>query len=137
MWLLTFDPFVGIPVFIAKLSKRQYCWSVFEDFHGQEYIQFLDIHMHFSIGGYIVGLNDFVKVSISALLKTLLFIMCIELRNRQQILFLQVSTSMQGGTYFPETRRMLLFSCFFNLNTFLASFHAASRAPCSCHSVSS
>ena len=28
-------------------------------------------------------------------------------------------------------------SCSFNLNTFLASFHAASRAPCSCHSVSS
>ena len=28
MWFLTIDPFVGIPVFIAKLSKRQYCWRV-------------------------------------------------------------------------------------------------------------
>ena len=38
---LTIDPFVGIPVFIAKLSKRQYCWRVIEDFHSQEYIQIL------------------------------------------------------------------------------------------------
>ena len=28
MWFLTIDPFVGIPVFIAKLSERQYCWRV-------------------------------------------------------------------------------------------------------------
>ena len=58
MWFLTIDPFIRISVFIAKLSKRQYCWSVFEDLHGQEYIQFFDIHcslfmrLHFSIGGY-------------------------------------------------------------------------------------
>ena len=31
------------------------------------------------------------------------------LRNRQQILVPQVSTLMQASTYFPETRRMLLF----------------------------
>ena len=55
---LTIDPFVGISVFIAKLSKRQYCWRVFEDFHSQEFIQFFDIHrclfmrLHFTIGGY-------------------------------------------------------------------------------------
>ena len=35
MWFLTIDPFVRIPVFIAKLSDRQYCWRVFEDFHSQ------------------------------------------------------------------------------------------------------
>ena len=58
MWFLTIDPFVGIPVFIAKLSERQYCWPVLEDFHSLEYIQFFDIHrclfmrLHFSIGGY-------------------------------------------------------------------------------------
>ena len=56
MWFLTIDPFIGIPVFIAKLSKRQYCWRVFENFQGQEFVQFFDIHcglfMHFSIGGY-------------------------------------------------------------------------------------
>ena len=58
MWFLTIDPFVGIPIFIAKLSERQYCWRVIEDFHSQEYIQIFDIHnclfmrLHFSIGGY-------------------------------------------------------------------------------------
>ena len=58
MWFLTIDPFVGIPVFIAKLSERQYCWRVFEDFHCQEHIQFFDMHnclflrLHFSIGGH-------------------------------------------------------------------------------------
>ena len=44
---------------------------------------------------------------------------------------------MQVGIYFPETRRMLLFHAPLIWNTFLASFHTASRAPCSCHSVSS
>ena len=59
MWFLTIDPFVGIPVFIAKLSKRQYCWRVLEDFHSQEYISkslpyncCLFMRLHFSIGGY-------------------------------------------------------------------------------------
>ena len=58
MWFLTINPFVGISVFIAKLSKRQYCWRVFEDFHSQEFFQFFDVHcslfmrLHFSIGGY-------------------------------------------------------------------------------------
>ena len=55
---LTVDPFVRISVFIAKLSNRQYCWRVFEDFHSQEYNQFFDINyslfmrLHFTIGGY-------------------------------------------------------------------------------------
>ena len=58
MWFLTIDRFITIPVFIAKLSERQYCWRVIEDFHSQEWTQFFDIHrclfmrFHFSIGGY-------------------------------------------------------------------------------------
>ena len=58
MWFLTIDPFVGIPVFIAKLSERQYCWRVLEDFHCQEYTQFFDINCglfirpHVTIGCY-------------------------------------------------------------------------------------
>ena len=57
MCFLTLDPFMGISVFIAKLSERQYCWRVFENFHSQENIQFFDIHrclfmrLHLSIGG--------------------------------------------------------------------------------------
>ena len=58
MWFLTVDPFIRISVLIAKLSERQYCWRVFEDFHSQQYIQFFDVHcsllmrLHFSTGGY-------------------------------------------------------------------------------------
>ena len=37
-WFLTIDPFVGIPVFIAKLSERQNCWRILEDFHCQSRI---------------------------------------------------------------------------------------------------
>ena len=37
---------------------------------------------------------------------------------------------MQAGTYFPKVRRMLLFGAPLILTHFLASFHAASRAPC-------
>ena len=44
---------------------------------------------------------------------------------------------MQADTFFPKVRRMLLCFSPFNFLIFLASFHAASRAPCSCHSVSS
>ena len=38
---------------------------------------------------------------------------------------------------FSEGEKNVALWCSFNFNTFLASFHAASRAPCSCHSVSS
>ena len=41
----------------------------------------------------------------------------------------------QAGTNFPKVKRMLLY--FLNFSMLLASFHAASRAPCYCHSVSS
>ena len=57
----------------------------------------------------IVGLHDFVKVSISASFKSFCWSYALARRSRQQTLFPQVSTLMQGGTYFPETRRMLLF----------------------------
>ena len=78
MWLLTIDPFIGIFVFIAKLSKRQYCWRVFENLHSKEHIQFFDITLlplHASCTSPLavmpmVGLLDFVKVSISESLKS-------------------------------------------------------------------
>ena len=116
MWFLTIDPFVGIPVFIAKLSKRQDCWRVFEDFQSRIYPTLWHTVASSCVCTSplavmtIVGLHDFVKVSISALLKSLFCWSCaLTLRSRQQILVPQVSTLMQAGTYFPETRRMLLF----------------------------
>ena len=48
--------------------------------------------------------------------------------------FLRFKSWCRQATYFPKVRRMLLFV---NFNTRLASFHAASRAHRSCHSVSS
>ena len=54
-------------------------------------------------------------------------------RVQKQILVPQVQELTQASTYFPKVRRMLL--CFFSFHckTHLGSFHAASRAPCSCH----
>ena len=86
----------------------------------------------------IVGLHDFVKVSISASFKSFLLIICIDAPE-------STTNSRSSGLRFDcagrhlfsdgEKNVALFFS--FNLNTLLASFHAASRAPCSCHSVSS
>ena len=44
---------------------------------------------------------------------------------------------MQAGTFLSEGEKNAALWCSFNLKTLLTSFHAASRAPCSCHSVSS
>ena len=136
IWFLTVDPFVGIPVFIAKLSERQYCWRVFEDFHTQEYIQLFDMHnclfmrLHFSIGGYDYRRTARFRQSIH-------FSICIdapETTTKSRSSSLRVDASRHP---FSEGQKNVALSCSFHFNTFLASFHAASRAPCSCHSVSS
>ena len=122
MWFLTVDPLVRIPVFIAKLSKRLYCWRVFEDFHCQEYVQFFD---------------DVVKVSISPSFKSFSLIICIdapESTTNSRSSGLRVDASKHQ---LSEGEKNVALSCSLNFNTLLASFHAASRAPCSCHSVSS
>ena len=145
MWFLTVDPLIRISVFIAKLSKRQYCWRVFEDFQCQEFIQFFDIHrcffmrLHFSIGGYDYRKTTQVrqKYPKSASLKSFLLIMCMDApewttNSRSSSLRLDASKHQ-----FSEGEKNVALSCSFCLGTFLASFHAASKAPCSCHSVSS
>ena len=59
----------------------------------------------------IVGLHDFVKVSISALLRSFLLIMCIDApESHNKLSFLRFKSEMQASTYFPKVRRMLL--CF-------------------------
>ena len=58
-------------------------------------------------GMTIVGLRDFVKVSISASLKSFLLNKCIY--APEQIIVPQVEELMLAGTYFPKVRRMLLF----------------------------
>ena len=124
MWFLTIDPFVGITVFIAKLSKRQYCWRVFEDFHRQEYIHSLT----YTIASSCVctsplavmtigGLHDFVKVSISALLKSFWLIMCIdapESTTNSRPSGVRVDA---GRHLFSEGEKNVALSCSFNFNT--------------------
>ena len=98
MWFLTIDPFVGMPVFIAKLSKRQCCWRVIEDFHSQECIQFFDVNcglfmrLHFSVGGYDYRRTAQIssKYPFQLYSSPFLLIMCIDAPERQQILVPQV-----------------------------------------------
>ena len=81
MWFLTVDPLLRISVFIAKLPSDKNCWRVLEDFHGQENIQFFDIHCGLFTPlavMTVVGLHDFVTVSISASFKSFLLIICID-----------------------------------------------------------
>ena len=76
----------------------------------------------------IVGLHDFVKVSISASLKSFLLIMCIdapESTTNSRSSGLRVDA---GRHLFSEGEKNVALSCSFNFNTLLASFHAASRA---------
>ena len=113
IWFLTVDLFVGIRVFIAKLSEREYGWRVFEDLHSQEYIQFFDIHnclfmrLHFSIGGYDYRRTARFRQSIP--FSSFCWSCALTLRSRQQILVPQVYELMQASTYFPKVRRMLFF----------------------------
>ena len=136
MWFLTIDPF------LTKLTERQYCWRFLEDFHCQEYIQFLDIHnclfmrLHFSIGGYDYRRTTrLVKVSISALLRSFL-LMCIDAPESTTNSLSSGFNVDAGRHLFSGDEKNAALSCSFNLNTFLASFHVASRVPCSCYSVS-
>ena len=87
----------------------------------------------------VIGLLDVVTVSNSAEFKSFLLIICNRrFRSLQQILFPLVWGLMaQANTNFPMLRRMLFYLSPLILWHFLASLHAASRAPCSCHSVSS
>ena len=144
MWFLTIDPFIGIPIFIAKLSKRQYCWRVIVDFQSQEYIQFFDIHsslfmrLHFSIGGYDCRRTTWFRQGIHFSIIQVLFADHMHRRSgvHNKFSFLKFKSWCRQTPIFRRWEECcFIFS--FNFEIFLASFHAASRAPCSCHSVSS
>ena len=143
MWFLTIDPFIGISVFIAKLSKRQYCWHPWGPSLARVCPSLwcelcLFMRLHFSIGVYdyrrIARFRQGIHFSIT---QVLLLIMCIDApesttNSRSSGLRLDA-----GRHLFSEGEKNVALSCSFNFNTLLPSFHAASRAPCSCHSVSS
>ena len=86
----------------------------------------------------VVGLYDFVNVSIPAKFKSFLLIICIDVpesttnsRSSNLKIWCRQATCFSEG----EKNAALLFSL--NFRTPLASLHAVSRAPRSCHSVSS
>ena len=83
----------------------------------------------------IEGLHDFVKVSISESFKSFLLVICIdasESTTNSRSSGLRVDA---GRHLCYESEKNVALWCSFNLNTFLVSFHAASRAHRSCHSV--
>ena len=86
----------------------------------------------------IVGLHDFrQKYPFKHHSRPFCWIMCIDApasATNSRSSGLRVDA---GKHLFSEGEKNVALSCSFNFNTFLASFHAASRAPCSCHSVSS
>ena len=85
----------------------------------------------------IVGLHDFIKISISASLKSFLLIICIDAPESTTNPRSSGWRVDAGRHLFSEGEKnvVLFFSFYFRM--LLASFHADSRAPCSCHSVSS
>ena len=85
----------------------------------------------------IVGLHDFVKVSISALLKSFLLIMCIDAPESTTNSLSSGFNVDAGRHLFSGDEKNIALWCSFGLNAILTGFRAASRAPCSCHSVSS
>ena len=73
----------------------------------------------------IVRLHDFVKVSISASFKSFL---SDAPESTNKFSFLKFQRWCRQAPIFPEDEKNVALSCSFNLNTFFASFHAASRA---------
>ena len=117
MWFLTIDPFIRISVFIAKLSKRQNCWRVFEDLHCQEYTQFFDMNfglfmrLHFSIGGYDYRRTARFRQSIHFIIAQVLFADHMHRRAGvdNKFSFLRFKIRCRQAPFFPKVRRMLLF----------------------------
>ena len=86
----------------------------------------------------IVGLHDFVKVSISAEFKSFLLVMCIDApESTTNSLSSSLRLDGAGRHQFSEGEKNVALFFSFNFKTLLASLHAASRAHRSCHSVSS
>ena len=85
----------------------------------------------------IVGLRDFVKESIFSVTQVL-FADHVHWRFEvyDKFFFLRFKNWCRQAL-FSEDEKNVAFSYSFNFNIFLASFHAASRTPCSCHFVSS
>ena len=118
MWFLTVDPLIWVSMFIAKLSKRQYCWRILEEFHCQEFFQFFDVNcglfmcLHFSIGCYDSHRTSWCRHGFQFIGIQILFCWsCASMhRSQQQILFPLVSGWWRRqAPIFQKVRRMLFY----------------------------
>ena len=134
MCFLNVDPLVGVPVFIAKLSELSLSRMYPILWHA---IASTCVCTSPLAVVTILGLHDSVKVSISAFLKSCMLIMCIDAPESTTNSLSSGFNVDAGRHVFSGDEKNATLSCSFNLNIFLANFHAASRAPCPCHSVSS
>ena len=90
------------------------------------------MRLHFSIAGFdyrTVGLHDFVKVSISASLKSFLLIICIDAPESTTISRSSGLRFDAGRHLFSEGEKNVALSCSFHFNTLLASFHGTVLLP--------
>ena len=85
----------------------------------------------------VVGLHDFVKVSISAIFKSFFLVICIDApESHNKFSFLRSKRVDAGRHQFSEGEKML-FYFYFQFVIFLPTSTLLSRAHGSCHSVSS
>ena len=142
MWFLTVDPLIRVSVLSQSFPSDNTAGVFSRTFTVKKIPNSLTYTVASScVCTYplavttIVGLHDFVKVSISASLKSFLLILCIyapESTTNSRSSGLRVDASRH---LFSEGEKNVALSCSLNFNTLLASLHAASRAPSSCHSV--
>ena len=128
---------------LAKLSQRQHCWCILEDFHCQEFVQFSDINCClFMRLSFTIGCHNRDGVSGNFYCFQFCWIQIFPSYDvhRRSGAHHKFSSSRlflggEGRHHFSVGEKNVALCFSFIVNTLLASFHAASRAPCSCHSL--
>ena len=96
------------------------------------------MRLHSSIGGYGDRTTARFRQSIHFNITQVLFADHVHWRTGVDNKFSFLKLRVYAGRHlFSEGEKNVALSCSFKFNTLLGSFHAASRARCSCHSVSS
>ena len=125
MWFLTIDPFIGIPVFHRKAFRAIILLACSR---GLSLSKNISNSLTYTIASScvctsplavmtIVGLHDFVKVSISASLRSFLLIMCIDAPESTTNSFSSGFKDDARWHLFSGDEKNVAFSCSFNLNT--------------------
>ena len=97
----------------VRVRRRQYCWRIFEDFHCQEDIKFIEtncgliMRLHFTIGCYDLHWISRRRRSIHFSSIQILFADHVHRRTGVDNKF--SFRLMQAGTYFPSVRKMLFY----------------------------